>query len=53
MPTMHPTKGLTGRMSTKMTWAVVLLQDTKTLDTYEAYAKDSAYEEEGEQPPRH
>jgi hypothetical protein len=28
MPTVHPTKGLTGRRSAKMTWAVLLLQDT-------------------------
>jgi hypothetical protein len=31
MPTMHPTKGLTGRRSAKMSWAVILLQDPETL----------------------
>jgi len=34
-----------------MIWAVLLLQDTETLQTYEAFARESAYEEEGEHPP--
>ncbi len=34
-----------------MMWAVLLLQDTKTLQTYETYARESAYEAEGERPP--
>ncbi len=34
-----------------MSWAVLLLQDTETLQTYEDYARESAYEAEGEQPP--
>ena len=51
MSTVHPTKGLTGRRSTKMTWAVLLLQDTETLQTYEKFARESAYEVDGELPP--
>ena len=51
IPTVHQTKGLTGRRSEQMSWAVLLLQDTKTLQTYEEYARESAYEVEEEQPP--
>ena len=51
MPTVHQTKRLTGRKSAKMTWAVLLLQDTETLQTYEEYARESAYEADGKQPP--
>ena len=36
-----------------MTWAVFLLQDTETLKTYEEYAKESAYEADGEKPLPH
>jgi hypothetical protein len=35
-----------------MTWAVLLLQDRETLQTYEEFARESAYEEEGELPPQ-
>ena len=52
IPTIHPTKGLTCRRSAKITWAILLLRDTETLQTYEAFARESAYEEEGEQPPQ-
>ena len=38
-------------MSAKMTWAVLVLQDTETLQTYEEYAREYAYEADGEQPP--
>ena len=34
-----------------MSWAILLLQDPKTLQTYEDYAKESAYEADGDQPP--
>jgi len=34
-----------------MTWAVLLLQDNETLQTYEAFARESTYEEEGDIPP--
>ena len=34
-----------------MTWAVLLLQDTETLQTYEEYAREYAYETDGEHPP--
>ncbi len=34
-----------------MNWAILLLEDTKTLQTYEEYARESAYEAEGDQPP--
>ena len=51
MPIVHPTKGLTGRRSAKVSWAILLLQDPETLQTYEEYARDSFYEAEGDQPP--
>ena len=51
MPTAHPTKGLIGRRTVKMSWVVLLLQDSETLQTYEEYAKESNYEAEGDQPP--
>jgi hypothetical protein len=51
MPTVHPTKGLTGRRTTKLSWAIFLLQDQETLQTYEEYARESYYEAEGDQPP--
>ena len=51
MYTVHPTKGLTGRRSAKMSWAVFLLQDPETLQTYEEHARESFYEAEGDQPP--
>jgi len=51
MPTVHPTKGLANRRSAKMSWAVFLLQDPETLQTYEEYAIESFYEAEGDQPP--
>jgi hypothetical protein len=51
MPTVHPTKGLTGRRTTKLYWAIFLLQDRETLQTYEEYARESYYEAEGDQPP--
>ena len=38
MPTVHPTKGLTGRRSAKMSMAVILVQDPETMQTYEEYA---------------
>jgi hypothetical protein len=51
IPTMHPTKGLAGHRSAKMSWTVLLLQDPETLQTYEEYARESFYEAEGGQPP--
>jgi hypothetical protein len=51
MPTVHPTKGLTSRKTAKMSWVVFLLQDPKTLQTYEEYVRESFYEAEGDQPP--
>ncbi len=41
MPTIHPTKGLTGRRTAKMSWVVFLLRDPETLQTYEEYAMES------------
>ncbi len=35
LPAVHNTKGQTGQRSAKMMWAVLLLQDTETLQTYE------------------
>ena len=46
-PTVHPTKGLTAKMS----WVVFLLQDPETLQTYEEYARESFYEAEEDQSP--
>ena len=46
MPTIHPTKGLTGRRSTKINWAVLLLRDQDTLNAYEEYARESYQEAE-------
>jgi hypothetical protein len=46
----HPTKGLTGRKSNKMAWAITLLQDPGTLAAYEEYAQESAYEVDETQP---
>ena len=34
-----------------MIWAVLLLKDQETLQTYEEYARESYYEVEGDQPP--
>ena len=51
IPTVHPTEGLIGYRSAKMFWAVLLLQDHETLQTYEGCANESAYEAEGDQPP--
>jgi len=51
MPTVHPTKGLIGRRSAKMPWAVFLLYDPETLQTYEEYAREFFYEAERDQPP--
>jgi hypothetical protein len=51
MPTIHPTKGLTGRRSAKLNWAVILLRDQDTLRTYEEYARESYYDAEEDQPP--
>jgi len=34
-----------------MSWALFLLQDPETLQTYKEYAKESAYEAVGAQPP--
>jgi hypothetical protein len=34
-----------------MAWAVLLLQDTETLQTYEEFARESAYEADGEKTP--
>jgi hypothetical protein len=51
MPTIHPTKGLTGRRSTLINWAVILLRDQDTLQTYEEYARESYYDAEEDQPP--
>jgi len=51
MPKVHQTNGLTCRRSAKMTWAVLLLQDTEALQTYEEYAIEFAYEMDGEQSP--
>jgi hypothetical protein len=31
IPTVHQTKGLADRRTTKMSWAILLLQDTETL----------------------
>jgi hypothetical protein len=41
IPTIHPTKGLTGRRTAKMSWVVFLLHDPETLQTYEEYARES------------
>jgi hypothetical protein len=51
IPKVHQTKGLTSRRSEKMSWAILLLQDSETLQAYEEYARESAYEAEGDQPP--
>ena len=50
MPTVHPTKGLTGRRTAKLSLVVFLLQDPETLQTYEEYARESYYEVEGDHP---
>jgi hypothetical protein len=34
-----------------MSWAILLLQDPETLQTYEEYARESAYEAERDQLP--
>jgi hypothetical protein len=47
MPTVHQTKGVSGCRSAKMTWAVLMLQDTETLQTYKEYARKFAYEAGG------
>ncbi len=51
MPTVHPTKGITSRRTTKLSWDVFLLQDPETLQTYEEYARESFYEAERDQSP--
>ncbi len=51
MTIIHSTKGLTSRRSTKMIWATFLLKDQETLQTYEKYARESAYEVEEDHPP--
>jgi hypothetical protein len=47
MPTVHSTKGLTGREPAKMSWAFFLLKDPETLQTYEEYARESFYGADG------
>ena len=47
----HQTKGVTSRRLAKMSWAILLLQDPETLQTYEEYARESAYEAERDQLP--
>jgi len=51
IPKVYQTKGLTSRRSEKMSWAILLLHDMETLQTYEDYNKESAYEADGDQPP--
>ena len=51
IPKVHQTKGLTGRMTDKMTWTLTLLQDPDTLRTYEDLAREAACEIDGTQPP--
>ena len=51
IPKVHQTKGLIGRKSEKMSWAILLLHDPETLQTYEDYAREPAYEADGDQPP--
>jgi hypothetical protein len=51
IPKVHQTKELTRRRSEKMTWVILLLQDPETVQTYEKYARESAYEADGDQPP--
>jgi hypothetical protein len=50
IPKVHKNKGLTGRMTKKMAWALALLHDPDTLRTYEDYAKEAAYKIEDTQP---
>jgi hypothetical protein len=50
MPSIHPTKGLTGRRSSKLSWATLLLSDLDTLQTYEEYARESFPDAEEDQP---
>jgi hypothetical protein len=47
IPKVHQTKSLTCRRSEKMSWARTLLHDPETLQTYEEYARVSAYEADG------
>ena len=51
IPKVHQTKGLTCRISEKMFWAILLLHDPETLQTYEDYARESAYEADEDLPP--
>ena len=51
IPKVHQIKGLTDRRSENMSWALTLLRDLETLQTYEEYARESAYEADGAQPP--
>ena len=51
IPTLHQTNGLIGRRSVKMSWAILLIQGPETLQIYEEYARVSAYEAGGDQPP--
>ena len=51
IPKVHQTKGKTCRRSEKVSWAILLLHDPETLPTYEDYARESAYEADGDQPP--
>ena len=50
IPKIHQTKGLTWCRSENMSWALNLLQDSETLQTYQEYTKESAYEADGAQP---
>ena len=50
-PTMRPTKGPTCRRSAKMSSVVFLIRDPETVHACEEYARESFYEEEGDQPP--
>ena len=46
----HPTRGLVGRKLKKATWALTLLSDPETFNTYEEYARESALEAGDPQP---
>ena len=48
-PKVHQAKGLTCCRSKKMSWALTLLHDPEILQTYEEYARESAYEVDGAQ----
>ena len=50
IPQVHPTKGLTGRRSEKMSWATTLFQDPDTISAYEECVGESAHEVDESQP---